>query len=310
VGLWESAEVRVNPTGSVELLTGCHAHGQGHETTFAQLVAERLGIGIDQVTVVHGDTDKVQFGMGTYGSRSGAVGMSAIVKALDKVEAKAKKIAAHLLEAAEGDIVFKDGKFTVAGTDKSVAWGELALAAYVAHKFPTGEIEPGLKESAFYDPTNFTFPAGCHICEVEIDPETGVANVVGWTAVDDFGTVINPMIVEGQVHGGVAQGVGQALLEHTVYNDSGQLVSGSYMDYAMPRADNLPSLKVDMTVTKCPSNPLGMKGCGEAGAIAAPAAVMNAITNALGTEKIDMPATPASVWQVIQQLNKTRLAAE
>jgi carbon-monoxide dehydrogenase large subunit len=310
VGLWESAEVRVNPTGSVELLTGCHAHGQGHETTFAQLVAERLGIGIDQVSVVHGDTDKVQFGMGTYGSRSGAVGMSAIVKALDKVEAKAKKIAAHLLEAAEGDIVFKDGKFTVAGTDKSVAWGELSLAAYVAHKFPTGEIEPGLKESAFYDPINFTFPAGCHICEVEIDPETGVTSVVGWTAVDDFGTVINPMIVEGQVHGGVAQGVGQALLEHTVYNDSGQLVSGSYMDYAMPRADNLPSLKVDMTVTKCPSNPLGIKGCGEAGAIAAPAAVMNAITNALGTEKIDMPATPATVWQVIQQLNKTRLAAE
>jgi carbon-monoxide dehydrogenase large subunit len=310
VGLWESAEVRVNPTGSVELLTGCHAHGQGHETTFAQLVAERLGIGIDQVNVVHGDTDKVQFGMGTYGSRSGAVGMSAIVKALDKVEAKAKKIAAHLLEAAEGDIVFKDGKFTVAGTDKSVAWGELALAAYVAHKFPTSEIEPGLKEAAFYDPTNFTFPAGCHICEVEIDPETGVTSVLGWTAVDDFGTVINPMIVEGQVHGGVAQGVGQALLEHTVYNDSGQLVSGSYMDYAMPRADNLPSLKVDMTMTKCPSNPLGMKGCGEAGAIAAPAAVMNAITNALGTEKIDMPATPAAVWNTIQQLNKTRLAAE
>src|SRR5262245_2513238 len=310
VGLWESAEVRVNPTGSVELLTGCHQHGQGHETTFAQLVAERLGISIDQVNVVHGDTDKVQFGMGTYGSRSGAVGMSAIVKALDKVEAKAKKIAAHLLEAAEGDIVFKDGMFTVAGTDKSVAWGELALAAYVAHKFPTGEIEPGLKESAFYDPTNFTFPAGCHICEVEIDTETGETNVVGWTAVDDFGTVINPMIVEGQVHGGVAQGVGQALLEHTVYNGDGQLVTGSYMDYAMPRADNLPSLKVDMTMTKCPSNPLGIKGCGEAGAIAAPAAVMNAITNALGTEKIDMPATPAAVWQALQHVNKSRVAAE
>jgi aerobic carbon-monoxide dehydrogenase large subunit len=310
VGLWESAEVRVNPTGSVELLTGCHQHGQGHETTFAQLVGERLGISIDQVTVVHGDTDKVQFGMGTYGSRSGAVGMSAIVKALDKVEAKAKKIAAHLLEAAEGDIVFKDGKFTVAGTDKSVAWGELALAAYVAHKFPTSEIEPGLKETAFYDPTNFTFPAGCHICEVEIDTDTGETNVVGWTAVDDFGIVINPMIVEGQVHGGVAQGVGQALLEHTVYNDNGQLVTGSYMDYAMPRADNLPSLKVDMTVTKCPSNPLGIKGCGEAGAIAAPAAVMNAITNALGTEKIDMPATPAVVWSALQKLNKSRAAAE
>jgi aerobic carbon-monoxide dehydrogenase large subunit len=310
VGLWESAEVRVNPTGSVELLTGCHQHGQGHETTFAQLVAERLGISIEQVTVVHGDTDKVQFGMGTYGSRSGAVGMSAIVKALDKVEAKAKKIAAHLLEAAEGDIVFKDGKFTIAGTDKSVAWGELALAAYVAHKFPTGEIEPGLKETAFYDPTNFTFPAGCHICEVEIDSDTGETNVVGWTAVDDFGTVINPMIVEGQVHGGVAQGVGQALLEHTVYNDTGQLVTGSYMDYAMPRADNLPSLKVDTTITKCPSNPLGIKGCGEAGAIAAPAAVMNAITNALGTEQIDMPATPATVWSALQKLKLSRAAAE
>ena len=158
VGLWESAEVRVNPTGSVEILTGSHAHGQGHETTFAQLVSDRLGISIDQVNIVHGDTDKVQFGMGTYGSRSGAVGMSAIVKALDKVEAKAKKIAAHLLEAAEGDIEFKDGKFTVAGTDKSAAWGEVALGAYVAHKFPTSEIEPGLKEGAFYDPTNFTFP--------------------------------------------------------------------------------------------------------------------------------------------------------
>jgi aerobic carbon-monoxide dehydrogenase large subunit len=309
VGLWESAEVRVNPTGSVEVLTGCHQHGQGHETTFAQLVAERLGIGIDQVNVLHGDTDTVQFGMGTYGSRSGAVGMSAIVKALDKVEAKAKKIAAHLLEAAEADIVFKDGKFTVAGTDKAAAWGEVALGAYVAHKFPTSEIEPGLKETAFYDPTNFTFPAGCHICEVEVDPDTGEAAIVGWTAVDDFGTVINPMIVEGQVHGGVAQGVGQALLEHTVYDDKGQLITGSYMDYAMPRADNLPELKVDMTVTKCPSNPLGIKGCGEAGAIAAPAAVMNAITDALGTEAIDMPATPAIVWATLQQTNKLPRAA-
>src|SRR5919204_4697678 len=291
VGLWESAEVRVNPTGTVEILTGTHQHGQGHETTFAQLISERLGIPLENVSVVHGDTDKVQFGMGTYGSRSGAVGISAIVKALDKVEAKAKKVAAHLLEAAEGDIVFKDGKFTVAGTDKSAAWGDVALNAYVAHKFTGAELEPGLKEGAFYDPTNFTFPAGCHICEVEVDPETGMTEIVGWTAVDDFGTVINPMIVEGQVHGGIAQGVGQALLEGAVYNSEGQLVSGSYMDYAMPRADNLPSLKVDMTVTKCPSNPLGIKGCGEAGAIAAPAAVMNAITNALGTEKINMPAT-------------------
>jgi len=310
VGLWESAEVRVNPVGTIEILTGSHSHGQGHETTFAQLVSERLGIPIENVTVVHGDTDKVQFGMGTYGSRSGAVGMSAIVKALDKVEAKAKKIAAHLLEASEGDIVFKDGKFSVTGTDKSIDFGALALQAYVAHKFPTSEIEPGLKEGAFYDPTNFTFPAGCHICEIEVDPATGESQVVAWTAVDDFGTVINPMIVEGQVHGGVAQGIGQALLEHTVYDDKGQLVSGSYMDYTMPRADNLPSLKVGMTVTKCPSNPLGIKGCGEAGAIAAPAAVMNAITNALGTEKIDMPATPQNVWAAIQQTNTLRKAAE
>jgi carbon-monoxide dehydrogenase large subunit len=310
VGLWESAEVRVNPTGNVEVLTGCHQHGQGHETTFAQLVSERLGIPIDQVSIVHGDTDKVQFGMGTYGSRSGAVGMSAIVKALDKVEAKAKKIAAHVMEAAEGDIEFKDGKFTVAGTDKSMAFGEVALAAYVGHKFPTQEIEPGLKEGAFYDPTNFTFPAGCHICEIEIDQETGETEIVGWTAVDDFGTLINPMIVEGQVHGGIAQGVGQAMFEHTVYDKDGQLLSGSFMDYTMPRAYNFPTFKVDTTETKCPSNPLGIKGCGEAGAIAAPAAVMNAITDALGTEKIEMPATPLSVWQALQTVTRNQVAAE
>src|SRR6266542_367240 len=273
VGLWESAEVRVNPTGSVEVLTGSHSHGQGHETTFAQLVSERLGIAIDNVSIVHGDTDIVQFGMGTYGSRSGAVGMSAIVKALDKVEAKAKKVASHLLEAAEGDIVFKDGKFTVAGTDRSVAWGDVALNAYTAHKFSGQELEPGLKETSFYDPTNFTFPAGCHVCEVEIDPDTGETEIVNWTAVDDFGVIVNPMIVEGQVHGGIAQGVGQALLESAVYDKDGQLVTGSYMDYCMPRAHDVPSFKVDVTVTKCPSNPLGIKGCGDAGAIAAPAAV-------------------------------------
>src|SRR5262252_2236724 len=309
VGLWESAEVRVNPTGSVEVLTGCHAHGQGHETTFAQLVADRLGIPIENVSVVHGDTDKVQFGMGTYGSRSGAVGMSAIVKALDKVEAKAKKVASHLLEASENDIVFKDGKFTVAGTDKSAAWGDVALHAYIAHKFTGAQLEPGLKEGAFYDPTNFTFPAGCHICEVEIDPDTGEVAIAGWTAVDDFGTVINPMIVEGQVHGGIAQGVGQALLEAAIYDNDGQLVTGSLMDYTMPRADNLPSYNVDMTVTKCPSNPLGIKGCGEAGAIAAPAAVINAITDAIGSEDVPMPATPAAVWAAIQKSNIGRKAA-
>jgi aerobic carbon-monoxide dehydrogenase large subunit len=310
VGLWESAEVRVNPTGSVEVLTGCHAHGQGHETTFAQLVSERLGIPIDNVSVVHGDTDKVQFGMGTYGSRSGAVGMSAIVKALDKIEAKAKKVASYMLEAAEGDIVFKDGKFTVAGTDKSAAWGDVALNAYIAHKFSGQELEPGLKEGAFYDPTNFTFPAGCHICEVEVDPDTGRTAIVGWTAVDDFGVVINPMIVEGQVHGGIAQGVGQALLEGAVYNSDGQLVTGSFMDYTMPRAGDFPAFSVDMTVTKCPSNPLGIKGCGEAGAIAAPAAVINAITDAIGSEHVSMPATAAAVWSAIQKTNGARKAAE
>ena len=301
VGLWESAEVRVNPTGNVEVLTGSHAHGQGHETTFAQLVSERLGIPFESVSIVHGDTDKVQFGMGTYGSRSGAVGMSAIVKALDKIEAKAKKVAGFMMEAAESDIDFKDGKFTVKGTDKSVAFGDVALNAYIAHKFTGAELEPGLKETSFYDPTNFTFPAGCHICEVEIDRETGKTEIVNWTAVDDFGTVINPMIVEGQVHGGIAQGVGQALLEGVVYDASGQLVTASFMDYTMPRAHDLPSFHVGLTETKSPSNPLGMKGCGEAGAIAAPAAVINAITDALGTEDIAMPATANAVWSAMQR---------
>jgi carbon-monoxide dehydrogenase large subunit len=310
VGLWESAEVRVNPTGSIEVLTGSHAHGQGHETTFAQLVSDRLGVPIETISIVHGDTDKVQFGMGTYGSRSGAVGMSAIFRALEKVEAKAKKVASHLLEAAEGDIELKDGKFTVKGTDKSAAWGDVSLHAYIAHKFSGQELEPGLKEGAFYDPTNFTFPAGCHICELEVDPETGEVDLVGWTAVDDFGVLINPMIVEGQVHGGVAQGIGQALLERAVYDQNGQLVTGSFMDYVMPRAHDLPPFKVGVTETRCPSNPLGIKGCGEAGAIAAPAAVINAITDALGTEDVSMPATPEVIWQALQRRPEQRQAAE
>src|SRR5204862_688725 len=230
-------------------------------------------------------------------------------KALDKVEAKAKKVASHLLEAAEGDIVFKDGKFTVAGTDRSVPWGDVALNAYTAHKFSGQELEPGLKETSFYDPTNFTFPAGCHVCEVEIDPETGETEIVNWTAVDDFGVIINPMIVEGQVHGGIAQGVGPALLEGAKYDKDGQLVTGSFMDYCMPRADNLPKLKVDMTVTKSPSNPLGIKGCGEAGAIAAPVAVINALTDAIGSEDLAMPATAQAVWQALQKTSHTKQAA-
>jgi len=300
VGLWESAEIRVNPTGSVVVFTGSHSHGQGHETTFAQLVSERLGMPADQVEIVHGDTEKVQFGMGTYGSRSAAVGMSAINVGLAKVEAKATALAAHLMEADGGDVEFKDGIFSVKATNKSMAFGEVALAAYIAHNLPEG-MEPGLKDAAFYDPNNFTFPAGCHICEVEIDKDTGVTEVVNYVAVDDFGTVINPMIVEGQVHGGIAQGIGQALTEACVYDtDSGQLVTGSYMDYCMPRADNVPSFEIGFTETKCTSNELGIKGCGEAGAIAAPAAVMNAITDALGVVDVPMPATSQTVWQAMQ----------
>ncbi len=298
VGLWESCEVRVNPVGTIEILTGSHSHGQGHETTFAQVVADRLGIPMSQISIVHGDTDKVQFGMGTYGSRSGAVGMSAIVKAMEKVEAKAKKIVAHQLEASENDIVIENGEFKVTGTDKKIALPMVALAAYTGHNLPDG-MEPGLKETAFYDPTNFTFPAGTYICEVDIDPGTGKTTFVNFVAADDFGRLINPMIVEGQVHGGIAQGIGQALLEGAVYDKSGQLLTASFMDYAMPRADDLPSFKVSHTVTLCPSNPLGIKGCGEAGAIGSTPAVINAITDAIGHNKIEMPATPDRVWHAI-----------
>ncbi|MEQ1938885.1 xanthine dehydrogenase family protein molybdopterin-binding subunit [Mesorhizobium sp. CN5-321] len=299
VGLWESAEVRVNAVGTIEVLTGSHSHGQGHETTFAQLVNQRFGVPLDSVSIVHGDTDKVQMGMGTYGSRSGAVGMSAIVKALDKVEAKAKKIAAHLMEADEGDIVIENGELKVAGTDKTVPWFQLALAAYTAHNLPSG-MEPGLKETAFYDPSNFTFPAGCYICEVEVDPETGVTEIVQFVAADDFGNIINPMIVEGQVHGGIAQGVGQAMLEGAHYDGEGQLLTASYMDYTMPRAGDLPSFQVSTSNTPCPGNPLGIKGCGEAGAIGSPPAVINAITDAIGTNDLTMPASPSRVWAAIQ----------
>ncbi|PDQ18737.1 carbon monoxide dehydrogenase [Mesorhizobium sanjuanii] len=303
VGLWESAEVRVNAVGTIEVLTGSHSHGQGHETTFAQLVNQRFGVPIDSVSIVHGDTDKVQMGMGTYGSRSGAVGMSAVAKALDKVEAKAKKIAAHLLEADEGDIVIEDGTLKVAGTDKSVPWFQMALAAYTAHNLPGG-MEPGLKETAFYDPSNFTFPAGCYICEVEIDPETGTTEIIQFVAADDFGNIINPMIVEGQVHGGIAQGIGQALLEGAFYDASGQLLTASYMDYTMPRASDLPSFKVSTSNTPCPGNPLGIKGCGEAGAIGSPPAVINAITDAIGVTDIAMPASPSTVWAAIRAATK------
>lgn len=300
VGLWESAEVRVNAVGTIEVLTGSHSHGQGHQTTFRQVVCERLGVDFENVEIVHGDTDKVQMGMGTYGSRSGAVGMSAISKALDKIEAKAKKIAAHQLEASEDDIIIEEGAVKVKGTDKQMLWHEISLAAYTAHNLPEG-MEPGLKEGAFYDPSNFTFPAGCYICEVEIDPETGVVDLQRFVAADDFGQIINPMIVEGQVHGGITQGVGQALLEGVRYDGDGQMLTGSYMDYCMPRADDVPSYEVSTTTTLCPSNPLGIKGCGEAGAIGSPPAVINAITDALGHENLSMPATPQAVWSAIHK---------
>lgn len=297
-GLFEAGEVRVHPTGTVTVFTGSHSHGQGHETTFAQVVAAKLGIPVENIEIVHGDTGRVPFGMGTYGSRSLSVGGTAIVKAVDKIIAKGKKIAAHLLEAADTDIEFENGEFKVAGTDKKIPFGSVALTAYVPHNYPLDKLEPGLNENAFYDPTNFTYPSGTHICEVEVDPETGKTQVISFVAVDDFGNIINPMIVSGQVHGGIAQGLGQAMMEGCVYDEaSGQLLTGSYMDYAMPRADDLPSFTVDHTVTPCTHNPLGVKGCGEAGAIGSPPAFMNALTDALGVRDLAMPATAERVWR-------------
>ncbi len=307
-GLYESAQVRVHPTGSITVYTGTHSHGQGHETTFAQLVTDALGVPIEQVEISHGDTGNISFGMGSYGSRSLAVGGVAIYHAMQKIIEKGKKIAAHLLEASAGDIEFKDGSFTVAGTDKSKAFGEVAFAAYVPHNYPHDELEPGLDESAFYDPKNFTFPGGCHIVEVEIDPDTGVVEVVDVTVSDDVGRVINPMIVEGQIHGGLAQGIGQALFEDCRYDaESGQLITGSYMNYTMPRAADFPFFNVGNHVTLCTHNALGVKGVGEVGSIGVPPAVINAVCDALaelGVTHMDMPATPEKVWNAIRQANK------
>lgn len=302
-GLYESASVRVNATGSITVFTGSHSHGQGHETTFAQVVADMIGCDASQVEIVHGDTSNTPMGMGTYGSRSLAVGGSALVKATNKIINKAKKIAAHLMEASPDDIELADGKFTVKGTDKSKGWVDITLAAYVPHNYPLAEMEPGLEETAFYDPSNFTYPAGAYGCEVEVDPETGKVDIVAFSAADDFGNIVNPMIVSGQVHGGLAQGIGQALLENCAYDENGQLLTGSYMDYAMPRADDVPFYNVDHScITPCTHNPLGVKGCGEAGAIGSPPAVINAVIDALHraghthVTHIDMPASPARVW--------------
>ncbi|KEJ90257.1 xanthine dehydrogenase family protein molybdopterin-binding subunit [Sulfitobacter donghicola] len=304
-GLFESCTVRVNATGGLVVMTGSHSHGQGHETSFAQVVAEMVGIPEEMVEIVHGDTANTPMGMGTYGSRSLAVGGSAMVRATEKIIAKATKIASHLLEASEADVELKDGAFTVAGTDKSVAWGDVTLAAYVPHNYPLEDIEPGLEETAFYDPANFTYPSGAYACEVELDPETGQVTIERFSAADDFGNVVNPMIVTGQVHGGLAQGIGQALLENCAYDSDGQLLSASYMDYAMPRASDLPFYAVDHSCqTPCTHNPLGVKGCGEAGAIGSPPAVVNAVLDAMRSGgkdigHIDMPVTPSRVWEAM-----------
>ena len=302
-GLYESGTVRVQPTGKVTVLTGSHSHGQGHDTTFAQLVSDSLGIPMEDVEIVHGDTDLVPFGMGTYGSRSLAVGGVAISMSLDKVKEKGAKIAAHLLEAAEEDLEFAEGSWTVKGTDRSVGFGDVALTAYVPHNYPEG-LEPGLEFTSFYDPANFTFPYGAHIAVVDVDVETGVVKLTRYIACDAVGNVVNPMIVDGQVHGGVTHGIGQALMEGAIYDDEGQLVNGSYMDYAMPRADDLPSFETGRTVTPCPHNPLGAKGAGETGTIGSTPAVVNAVIDALwslGVRHLEMPLTPQRVWQAIRE---------
>jgi len=314
VGLWESAEIRFNATGNVSVFTGAHSHGQGHDTTFAQIVGEKLGVPIENIDIIHGDTDKGPFGMGTYGSRSLAVGGTAIVKACDKIIEKGRKVAAKMLEAKPEEVEFKDGEFIVKNSNKKKTIGEIAFACYLPGTYgdiksplPEG-VEPGLVETSFFDPSNFSFPSGTHICEVEVDQDTGETKVVKYTVVDDFGTIINPMIVEGQVHGGVAQGIGQALYENTHYDESGQLTTASYMDYTMPRADNFPEFKLGFTSTPATSNPLGAKGCGEAGTIAAPAAVMNAVIDAIDTD-ISMPATSEKVFNVLKKNKKNKEAA-
>ena len=300
-GFYESAQIRVAPDASVTAYLGTHNHGQGHATSFAQILSHRLGVPLEKIAIVEGDTAAVPVGTGTFGSRSIAVGGSALHAAAQKIILKGKRIAAHLLEASAEDMEFAAGEFRVAGTDRKVAFAAVAGAAYVPHNYPLESLEPGLDEGAFYDPPNFAFSNGVHVCEVEVDPQTGAAALVSYHAVDDIGTVINPMIVEGQVHGGIAQGVGQAMFERTAY-DAGQLLSASFMDYAMPRAADLPGISSELDETQpCTHNPLGAKGCGEAGAIAAPAAVMSALLDALGVQDLEMPATPLSIWRAIMR---------
>ena len=286
------------------MFSGAHSHGQGHETTFAQIVCERLGVPFESIKVVQGDTDAVPFGRGTAASRSLVIGGSAIVRAVDKIILKGSKIAAHMLEAADSDVTFEAGQFRIVGTDRQIGFSAVAKAAYTLHDFPIDEVEPGLDETAFYDPLNWTFPSGCHVCELEIDPETGVVTILRIVAVDDVGEVINPMVVHGQIHGGLAQGLGQALTEACVYDASGQLLTGSFLDYCMPRADDMPSFEVYLKGTPCEHNPLRAKGCAEVGSVGLPPAIINAILDALSELKvssIEMPATAQAIWSAIQQ---------
>ncbi len=302
-GVWESSLVRVHPTGKVTVYSGASGHGQGHETTFAQLAASQLGVPVEDVEVVESDTAQVQQGTGTFGSRSAVVGGTAIHMSTEKIKDKAKKIAAHMLEASPEDVVYEDGRLFVQGAPaEGKTFQEVALAAYWYDGLPEG-VEPGLEATSIYDPQNFTWPFGTHICVVEVDPDTGDTEVLRYIAVDDVGNVINPMIVEGMVHGGVAQGIGQALCEEGVYDDEGQLITGSMLDYAVPQAASLPAFETARTVTPSPTNPLGVKGAGETGTIAASPAVINAVVDALapfGVRHIDMPAKPERVWGVVR----------
>jgi carbon-monoxide dehydrogenase large subunit len=309
-GFFEAAHVRLQPDGGVQAMLGTHNHGQGHATTFAQIISSRLGVPLDVIEIHEGDTDQVPFGAGTFGSRSIAVGGSALDRAAGKIVEKGKSIAAHLLEAAAGDVAFDRGWFAVAGTDRRVHLREVARAAYVPANFPLETLEPGLQETAVYDPPAFAFSNGAHVCELDVDPETGGVRVVGYWAVDDIGTVINPMIVEGQIHGGIAQGLGQALREYCAYDAaSGQLMSGSFMDYGIPRAADFPDILSECDEGQpCTHNPLGAKGCGEAGAIGAPAAIVSAVLDALrpiGVTDIVMPVTAERVWHAIRLATRT-----
>jgi carbon-monoxide dehydrogenase large subunit len=302
-GGWEAATIRCHPTGKVTVVTGTSPHGQGHVTTWAQITADALGVEPDDIEVIHGDTEFSPTGLDTYGSRSISVGGTALYKAAEKIRAKARTIAAHELEVAEEDLEWKDGKFQVAGApEKAKTIPEIAFSAWTAHALPEG-VEPGLFASAVWDPPNFTYPAGAHICVVEVDPDTGQVFIVKYVAVDDCGTIINPMIVDGQVMGGVAQGIAEALYEEARYDENGTLLTGNMSTYRIPSAAELPGFTLDRTVTPSSTNPLGVKGIGEAGTIGSPPAVVNAVADALrpvGVEFIDLPVSAERVWRAIQ----------